>query len=216
VSSLRVKICGITNLADAQAAAQSGADALGFNFYSRSARYVPEATAAEIIDALPPFVEPIALFVNELFEHMIPLARRLGRVTTIQYHADELAPCPAGPFRFIPAFALKDQDSLTRITAFLDRCRQEGRLPSAVLVDAHVLGAYGGTGQTVPWHLLANFQPGVPLILAGGLTPDNVAEAVRLVRPYAVDVASGVEKRPGQKDLEKMRLFVANARAALD
>ncbi len=82
------------------------------------------------------------------------------------------------------------------------------RLPSAILVDAHVAGQYGGTGQTAPWHLLADFKPGVPLILAGGLTPDNVADAIRIVRPYAVDVASGVESRPGKKDPDKLRRFI--------
>jgi phosphoribosylanthranilate isomerase len=214
VSSLRVKICGITNQADAQAAARCGADALGFNFYARSARYIPEEKAAPIVRALPPFIEPVALFVNELFENMINAARRLQSISTIQYHGDQLAPCPAAPFRFIPAFNVRDADSLTQITAFIERCREEGQLPAAVLVDAHVPGLYGGTGQTAPWHLLADFQLGVPLILAGGLTPDNVAEAVRLVRPYGVDVAGGVEKSPGQKDADKMRQFIENAHRA--
>jgi phosphoribosylanthranilate isomerase len=215
VSSVRIKICGITNGTDAQAAVRCGADALGFNFYARSPRFVPEAKAAEIIRALPTFVEPVALFVNELFDHMTALARRLEAVITIQYHGDQLAPCPAGPFRFIPAFAVQDAASLTRISAFIERCRQEGQAPAAVLVDACVPGSYGGTGQTAPWRLLADFQPGVPVILAGGLTPDNVAEAVRLVRPDGVDVASGVEKSPGQKDVDKMRQFIENARSAI-
>jgi phosphoribosylanthranilate isomerase len=87
-------------------------------------------------------------------------------------------------------------------------------MPAALLVDAHVRGQYGGTGRTAPWHLLADFRPGPPLILAGGLTPENVAEAVQTVRPYAVDVASGVEHSPGHKDPEKMRRFIENARDA--
>jgi phosphoribosylanthranilate isomerase len=212
--NLRVKICGITSHADAQAAARCGADALGFNFYARSPRYVPEEKAATILRALPPFIEPVALFVNELFDNMISAARRLQSISTIQYHGDQLAPCPSAPFRFIPAFAIKDADSLTRIAAYIERCRDEGQLLAAVLVDAHIPGLYGGTGQTAPWHLLADFQPGVPVILAGGLTPDNVAEAVRLVRPYGIDVAGGVEKSPGQKDVDKMRRFIDNARGA--
>jgi phosphoribosylanthranilate isomerase len=212
--SVRVKICGITNPVDAEAAARCGADALGFNFYARSPRYVPEEKAAAIVRELPPFVEPVALFVNESFDNMLTFARRLERVLTIQCHGDPIDPCPPGPMRFIPAFAVKDADSLARIALFLERCRQEGRLPAAVLVDAHVSGEYGGTGQKAPWELLAAFQPGVPLILAGGLTPDNVAEAIRVVGPYAVDVASGVEKSPGQKDLDKMRRFIDNARGA--
>jgi phosphoribosylanthranilate isomerase len=213
--SVRIKICGITNPVDAEAAANCGADALGFNFYPRSPRYVPEEKAAGIIGALPPFVEPVGLFVNESFDNMTSLARRLERVFTIQCHGDQMDPCPAGPMRFIPAFAVKDADSLARIALFLDRCRQESRLPAAVLVDAHVPGEYGGTGQKAPWNLLADFRPCVPLILAGGLTPDNVAEAVRVVAPYAVDVASGVEKSPGHKDVDKMRRFIDNARGAV-
>ncbi len=215
MSSVRVKICGITNHADAQAAARCGADALGFNFYARSARYIPEEKTLAILRALPPFIEPVGLFVNELFENMIPAARRLQTIATIQYHGEHLAPCPAASFRFIPAFAIKDTDTLALITTFIERCRREGQLPAAVLLDAHVPGLYGGTGQTAPWHLLAGFQPGVPVILAGGLTPENVAEAVRIVRPYGVDVAGGVEKNPGQKDADKMRRFIDNARAAL-
>jgi phosphoribosylanthranilate isomerase len=120
------------------------------------------------------------------------------------------------PFRWVVAFAVRDRQSLTAIDAYLDRCRQEGRLPDALLVDAHVPGEYGGTGQVAPWDLLAEYRPPVPLILAGGLTPENVAEAVRRVRPYGVDVASGVESSPGRKDAEKMRRFIAEARRAAD
>jgi phosphoribosylanthranilate isomerase len=212
--SLRIKICGITTEADAQAAVDCGADALGFNFYGRSPRYVPEEKVAAILRDLPPFVDPVALFVNELFDHMLAQVKRLPSLHTIQYHGDLLAACPAEPYRFIPAFAVRDAQSLERMKVYLERCRHEGQLPAAVLVDAHVPGQFGGTGQTAPWELLANFRPGVPVILAGGLTPNNVAEAVRIVRPYAVDVASGVEISPGQKDPEKIRRFIDNARAA--
>ena len=90
-----------------------------------------------------------------------------------------------------------------------------GATPPAILTDAHVPGMFGGTGQTSPWHLLADFHPGVPLILAGGLTPDNVADAIRIVRPYAVDVASGVESSPGKKDADKVRRFIDAVRAAV-
>jgi phosphoribosylanthranilate isomerase len=109
---------------------------------------------------------------------------------------------------------VRDAASLDQITACLDLLRAAGAAPAAILVDAHVPGQYGGTGQTAPWHLLADFQPGVPLILAGGLTPDNVAEAIRIVRPYAVDVASGVESSPGKKDPDKLRRFIDAVRAS--
>lgn len=211
---MHVKICGITNEADAAAATQLGADAIGLNFYARSPRFIPEARAMRIVHSLPPFVEPIALFVGELFEHMIAATRRLEMVRTIQFHGEQLTPCPVGPFRFVPAFAIKDEDSLKAIDRYLARCRTEGQIPTAILVDAHVAGEHGGTGKTAPWDILAGFNPGVPVILAGGLTSENVAEAVRRVRPYAVDVASGVESIPGRKDVEKMRRFLAEARAA--
>ena len=110
---------------------------------------------------------------------------------------------------------VRDAGDLENLSAYLERCRARQQLPSAVLVDAHVAGQFGGTGQTAPWDLLADFQPGVPVILAGGLTPDNVATAIRRVRPYAVDVASGVESTPGRKDPEKVRRFIEAARGAI-
>jgi phosphoribosylanthranilate isomerase len=144
----------------------------------------------------------------------VELVRPLPRLHTLQWHGQG-PPVNDQPWHeLIVAFPVRDADSLAAITHYLDLCRERGRLPAAVLADAHVPGQHGGTGQTAPWGLLASFQPGVPLILAGGLTPENVAEAVRVVRPYAVDVASGVEDRPGHKDADKMRRFIENARAA--
>jgi phosphoribosylanthranilate isomerase len=140
--------------------------------------------------------------------------------------------------RLIAAFSVGEKNDLLEITRFLKKCRQNRGelpgssgpslaawmkkprprpiLPAAILVDARVPGHFGGTGKTAPWELLAEFHPGVPLILAGGLTPDNVAEAVRIVRPYGVDVASGVESSPGVKDPEKMKRFIKNAREAAE
>ncbi len=211
---VRVKICGITNENDAVAAVACGADALGLNFYPKSPRFVQPEMAAGIVRTLPPFVEPVALFVNESFARMTEAASLVPGMRSIQYHGDNLDQFPDGPWRFIPAFSVKDSESLALVTRHLDGCRQEARVPAAILVDAHVPGLFGGTGRTAPWELLAGFSPGVPLILAGGLTPDNVAEAIRIVRPYAVDVASGVEQSPGVKDPEKMRRFVDAVRAA--
>ncbi len=132
----------------------------------------------------------------------------------IQLHG-ECEPVLHDALRVIPAFPVRDAQSLVRIVRYLKTMRElHYRLPPAVLVDAHVPGMHGGTGQTAPWQLLAGFDPGVPVILAGGLTPDNVAEAIRIVRPYAVDVASGVEIAPGRKDPEKLRRFIENARSA--
>jgi len=214
MKTTRIKICGITNQADADAAVRDGADALGFNFYARSPRCLPEDRAAAIIRSLPAAIEPAALFVNETFAFMTARAGRFERAVTIQYHGDAFEPCPALPFRFVPAFAVSDAESLKRIASYVEACRRDGQLPAAVLVDAHVAGQYGGTGQTAPWHLLADLELDVPLILAGGLTPENVAEAVRVVKPYAVDVASGVESSPGRKDVDKVRRFIENVRGA--
>jgi phosphoribosylanthranilate isomerase len=211
---VRIKICGITNVEDANLAAALGADALGLNFYARSPRVIDRTRAEMILRALPPFVEPVGLFVNEPLQQVFATVNALGRIRCIQWHGDKRELCDPHPFQLISAFPVKDRADLVRISRFLNLCRDVAKLPTAILVDAAVAGQYGGTGQTAPWDLLAGFQPGVPLILAGGLTADNVAEAIRLVRPFAVDVASGVETAPGIKDPEKLRRFIGNARAA--
>jgi phosphoribosylanthranilate isomerase len=211
---VRIKVCGVTTEQDARQAADLGADAVGLNFYAQSPRHVPPSAVAAILRALPPFVDVVGVFVNQPLCDIVEVVRPLHHVRTVQWHGDHPEPARALPFRFVPAFAVRDLDSLTAIRTYLELCSKAGRVPDAVLVDAHVPGIYGGTGQLAPWHLLADFRPGVPLILAGGLTPDNVAEAVRIVRPYGVDVAGGVESSPGCKDAEKMRRFIANAREA--
>ena len=203
---VRIKICGITNPADAQQAAALGADMIGLNFYAKSPRYIDETTVRSILQVLPTSVEPVALFVKEPMTQVERIVASLN-IRTVQMHGDLSETLTPGP-RWIPAFAVRDGASLEKISAYLERLRSTGVVPAAVLVDAHVPGQFGGTGQTAPWHLLASFQPGVPVMLAGGLTPDNVAEAIRIVRPYAVDVASGVESSPGKKDADKMRRFI--------
>ena len=213
--AIRIKICGITCIEDALAAANCGANAIGLNFFGQSKRCVSVTTAEEIVRVLPPTVDPVALFVNETLPNAIDIVAHFQSIRTIQWHNDFLEPMSWPPYRFIPAFQVGDRESLAVMARFLDRCQELGQLPAAVLVDGHRAGGYGGTGQVVPWQLLADFHPGVPLILAGGLTPDNVAEAIRIVRPFAVDVASGVESRPGQKDPHKMRQFIDNVRQAV-
>jgi phosphoribosylanthranilate isomerase len=211
---LRIKICGVTNADDAVHAALAGADALGLNFYPHSPRCLTPERAAGILDALPPFVEPVGLFVREPFAALAGTLAALPRLRAVQWHGEACEPAAACPLPLIAAFPVRDAASLAAITGYLERCQEAGRLPAAVLVDAHVPGLHGGTGQTAPWELLERFRPGVPLILAGGLTPDNVAEAVVRVRPFAVDVASGVESSPGRKDPGKVRDFLQAAREA--
>lgn len=211
---VRVKICGVTTEVDARQAALLGADAVGLNFYPSSPRFIGASAAQLILRELPPLMSAVGVFVEvpmrQAFEHI----QTLGRIHTIQWHGKkpELSDC--FPYHLIAAFAVRDAASLQAIQHYLDACRAVGRLPAALLLDGHAPGKHGGTGQKAPWHLLASFQPGLPIILAGGLTADNVAEAIRTVRPYGVDVASGVENAPGRKDVEKMRRFLSSAREA--
>ena len=214
MNHLRIKICGVTTPADARLAAEAGADAVGLNFYPRSPRYVDPRRAPELLRVLPPLVQPVGVFVGQPLRQVCAVAYQLG-LRAVQWVGDRTEVADPAPFALIPAFRVGGPDDLTAITAYLEACRQGGFPVGAVLVDARVEGQYGGTGRVAPWELLAEFRPGVPLILAGGLTPENVAEAVRAVRPAAVDVASGVESAPGVKDPDKVRRFIEAARAAV-
>jgi phosphoribosylanthranilate isomerase len=211
--AVKIKICGITRAADAEAAARLGADAIGLNFYTASPRYLDPNLASVILRGLPPFLSVAAVFVNEKLPTMIQISRQIGKIGIIQWHGDNLEPGDPGPFKLVPAFAIKDRSDLDRINKFLDASRATGIGPDALLLDAHDPERFGGTGRTAPWELIAAFHPGLPIILAGGLTPENVTEAIRIVRPYAVDVASGVESQPGVKDEEKMARFIAAVRS---
>lgn len=220
-SPFRIKICGITRAEDAQTAFAAGADAIGVNFYPKSPRYL-KASSVQLFQLhrsiYRPFVT-VGLFVNstvaEICERM-----DLAKIEAIQLHGDEppefLTELPGLPI--IRARRMDDR-GVAAIAEDIEACRSAGRVPDAVLVDAFTPGRYGGTGETVSWAGLADHPKwlgDVPLILAGGLTPDNVAEAIRIVRPAGVDVASGVESAPGIKDAKKVRDFVAAAKTAFD
>jgi phosphoribosylanthranilate isomerase len=211
---LRVKICGVTSAGDAAAAVRAGADLVGLNFYPPSPRFVRPETAAVVLAELPASVEPVAVCVEEPCPAVAERLRTLPRLTTLQWHGADPPAADEWEGSLIVAWPVRGPESLAAIERYLERCRARGRLPAALLLDAHVSGLYGGTGRTAPWDLLAEFRPGVPLFLAGGLTPENVAEAVRRVRPDGVDVAGGVEAVPGRKDPEKVRRFVEAAREA--
>jgi phosphoribosylanthranilate isomerase len=203
--TVRVKICGITRAEDAVHAAACGADALGFVFYTASPRSVAPALAAAICAELPPFVTRVGLFVNEAPERIRAIAAECG-LDAIQLHGDEgPADCDFAPRRSIKALRVRDAASLAGHAGFKT---------SALLLDAWVADAYGGTGQSFNWELAAEVARQRPVILAGGLTPDNVAAAVRQVNPYGVDVSSGVERAPGQKDPAKVAAFIRRAREA--
>jgi phosphoribosylanthranilate isomerase len=200
---VRVKICGITNVEDARHAAACGADALGFVFYAQSPRCLSPETAREIIAELPPFITTVGLFVNETPERIRQIAGFCG-LDILQLHGDEPPQqCLFPPYRVVKALRVKDAASLAR--------RGEYAV-AALLLDAWVAGVYGGTGQAFDWKLAAQVACEQPVILAGGLTAENVAEAVRAVRPYAVDVSSGVEAAPGKKDPQKVAEFIRRAK----
>ena len=204
MTAVRVKICGITRVEDALAAAAAGADAIGLVFYAKSPRAVDIEQARVILAALPPFVTTVGLFVDaELSE----LERILASVPLdlLQFHGDEsVQQCEAFGRPYIKALRVKAGD---------DIAAQVARYPSAqgILLDAYVEGVPGGTGEAFDWSLIPQTLS-KPLILAGGLRPDNVAEAVSRVRPYAVDVSGGVEASKGVKDVEKVDAFIRAAR----
>jgi len=202
---VRVKICGITNHRDASLAVTLGADLLGFIFAS-SPRQITPSQAREIINALPPFVHKVGVFVDEDVTEMRRIAEFCG-LDFLQLHGDEpphicsrLMPCT------IKAFRLKNESSLSSIRAYQGNVR-------AVLLDTYQEEVRGGTGKTFDWKLAAGVEDlNVPVILAGGLGPANIIEAVSTVKPYAVDVNSGIEESPGKKNPQLMRELMNNIR----
>lgn len=208
MARMRIKICGITSAEDAALAAEAGADAIGLIF-TDSPREVTAEQARTIIGGLPPWVTPVGVFVNRDPAEVVEMAREVG-LGAIQFHGDE-PPCTVKDlgrqFKVIKAFRIGSEADLADARDYLAECRPDG-----CLIDARVEGQYGGTGRTAPWLLVAGvgdeFQP---LILSGGLTPKNVAEAIRVVRPWGVEASSGVESSPGKKDPQKVRDFVRNA-----
>jgi phosphoribosylanthranilate isomerase len=202
---IKIKICGITNLEDALAAADAGADAVGFNFYKKSPRYIEPGKAAEIIAQLPPFIMPVGVFVNER-EDKIRENRGVTCIQAIQLHGDESPEfCQRFGGRVIKAFQVRDKESLQNMAHYR---------VGAFLLDSYRDGVRGGTGVTFDWHLAVVAKTFGKIILAGGLTPENVAEAVKLVQPYGVDVAGGVEREKGVKDHLKMKKFITEVRRA--
>ena len=207
---VKVKICGITNIEDARLAAELGADMLGFNFYDKSVRYISPQEALRVVGDLSEHVENHGVFVNMDSERINEHTDLLG-LDGVQLHGDEnddfvsnLRQCTDA--KIIKAFRVRPGFSVGTI---------KENPADSILLDAFAPGQYGGTGERFEWTIASDavkLRPG--LILAGGLTPDNVADAVRIVRPYAVDVASGVESAPGKKDPAKLEAFIKNAKLA--
>ena len=185
----------------------AGADALGFMFYASSPRFVSEKTAAEIIRALPPFVAKVGVFVNAGIE-TVRRTQEVCGLDTLQFHGDEPPGfCWQFQAKIIKAFRVREEKSLQEMAAYESE---------AWLLDAFVPGKLGGTGERFNWELARQAAAlNQRIILAGGLTPENVSDAIRQVRPYGVDVSSGVEAAPGKKDHAKIRDFIAAAKGAL-
>ena len=197
----KIKICGITNLDDALLAVELGADALGFIFYPKSPRYVKVRDAANICNALPPFVVKVGVFVDEL-EYEIEKALNECLLNALQFHGDEPPGfCQKFAAKSIKAIRVRDEESL--------RAAEEYDV-DALLLDTYTDESRGGTGRAFDWSLAVRAKEflSAPIILSGGLTTANAQDAIRKVRPYAVDVSSGVEREPGKKDPEKLRRFI--------
>jgi phosphoribosylanthranilate isomerase len=204
VSSVKVKICGITRLEDPLLAVRLGADALGFNFWPRSKRYLPPAEARAIVTRLPPFVAAVGVFVDPTRDEVLRAVDQ-SRIGLAQLHGDEPpALCVSLPVPVLKGIRVSDAHSLAQLASY----EVQG-----FLLDS-ATPAYGGSGVSCDWSLVAEVAAELPIVLAGGLSPENVAAAVRTVRPWAVDVASGVESAPGRKDPEKLRLFIERAKEA--
>ena len=202
----RVKICGITNLNDARLAIESGAHALGFVFAPSPRRISPD-DALKIIRSIPPFVERVGVFVNEERENVLQIAATC-KLTCLQFHGDESARyCHSFPSKVIKAFPLA-----SALPPELDSYRVD-----AILVDASCREQRGGTGKLCNWHLATALRDrGLPIILSGGLDPDNIEEAIKTVKPYAVDLSSGLEQSPGVKSPRKMAAFFEAIRRTYD
>jgi len=203
---VRVKICGITNLPNALAAVEAGADALGFMIYEQSPRAISIDAAAAIIRELPPFVTKVGVFVDPTIE-LVKAALAKSLLSAVQLHGNETPEfCQDLRTSVIKAFRIEGPESLEPMRLYQT---------SAWLLDSFVAEKPGGTGAKFDWDLAVRVKAwGRPILLAGGLTPENVASAVKQVQPYGVDVSSGVERAPGKKDKAKMRDFIAAAKAA--
>jgi phosphoribosylanthranilate isomerase len=201
---IKVKICGITNKEDALYAAECGADALGFIFYEKSPRYIEPDNAKTIIAALPPFVTTVGVFVNKDFNDIRDITLLTG-VTVVQLHGDESPSyCNLVEGKLIKAIRVKNDSSIEGLKKYdVD----------TFLLDSFDKNSFGGSGLTFDWKLAEKAKQYGKIILAGGLTPDNVEEAVKKVAPYGVDVNSGVEKKPGIKNKNKVKEFIIRSKA---
>jgi phosphoribosylanthranilate isomerase len=215
-----IKICGVTDVATAEEICRLSADAIGLNFYSKSPRCVTPEMAARIASATGTSLQRVGVFVNQSVDEIVRLATA-GQLDVVQVHGDESPAMVAEITARLdgrPLFrAWRMEDSLADLADHLEECAALGASPQGCLIDARVPGSFGGTGHVVPWDVLNREyrrESWPHLVLAGGLNADNVADAIRVVAPWGVDVASGVEVSPGIKDFVKVRQFIERARDA--
>lgn len=215
--AVKIKVCGLSSIGDALACVSGGADWIGLNFHPGSSRRIETSLASEIVAALPPAAHAVGLFVDRPPDEVASLADRIG-LKVVQLHGNEPPSdlVALGHLCIIRAFRLGDAEAIARMLRYLSRSQELGRPPDAVLVDAFIVGHPGGTGHAIASELLHILPPLPNLILAGGLTPENVAGRIAQVRPWMVDVASGVESSPGRKDLGRVAAFVRAARGECD
>jgi phosphoribosylanthranilate isomerase len=213
----RIKICGITNVNDAQSAVQAGADAIGLNFYPGSPRFIDLSTARQIRDVLPGKIKKVGVFVNAVADDVCQTFDELD-LDLIQLHGDEtpefIAQLDNRPV--MRAFRL-GPEGLRPVYAYLEACKLLRCMPKLIMIDAFSKGVYGGSGETANWPICGKYPRNEgfpPLVLAGGLTRSNVAQAIEQVRPAAVDTASGVESAPGRKDPAALNAFIQAASKA--
>ena len=203
-TQVKVKICGMTSLNDVKVAVDGGVDAVGFIFYKKSPRSVTMQAVREIVLELPPFVDSVGVFVNETAEQINKIADHC-KLDRVQLHGDESpAFCKKIRRRVIKAIRVKDIQSLKKLSDYP---------VSSFLLDTFSEDQYGGTGKVLDWNLAFPAKKYGPIILAGGLTPNNVRQAIQRIQPYGVDVCSGVESQPGIKDHKKMKAFLKNVKA---
>jgi len=212
-ASVRVKVCGLTTVPDAFACARAGVDWIGLNFFPGSSRYVTPEVAAEIVAALPAGCSAVGLFVDRPPGEVASVAEAVG-LRVVQLHGFEPPEdlVALAHLTVVRAFRLGDEAAVVHMANYLERAAALGRPPDAVLVDGYVAGQAGGTGHAIAADLLDLLPPLPRLVLAGGLTPENVAERVARVRPWMVDVASGVESSPGRKAPDRVASFVLAVR----
>ena len=208
MAKVKVKICGITNWRDARLACAQGANFLGFNFYPRSLRYITPARARRIVKRLPRGVGAVGVFVNEDQGKLLEIARYVG-LDCVQMHGEEKVSAIGRIEKSLPVIRA------VRVNrAFRPRTLTQYACASAILLDGFDCRLRGGTGKTFDWRVARSCSSRSRIFLAGGLTPENIGEAIRTARPYAVDICSGVEARPGKKDTKKLKALMREVRAA--